>query len=77
MFFGIKVKPNSKISIITKVNHPDYDYKVNVISPPDKNKANMEIIKLISEYFNISKNSVKICKGKKSKIKLIEIIEDD
>ena len=64
------VKPNSKES---KVEYDEKDtvYYVSVKSPADKNKANKELIKLLSKYF---KKRVLIKTGLKSKIKYLEVI---
>lgn len=62
----IKVKTNSPKSEIIKQD--DY-YKVYVKSPPEKNKANEEIIKL---FYKKLKRRVRIVKGLKSKEKLLK-----
>ena len=65
----IKVQPNSKSQII----QTDIDGKIQKIylkSPAKDNKANNELIKLLSKHF---KSKVKIIKGRTSKNKTIEI----
>lgn len=63
----IKVKTNAKKSEIIEDNG---FYRVNVKSPPENNKANLEIIKLFSKKFN---KKVKIIKGLKSKEKILKL----
>ena len=65
----IKVKPSSSKQSIEK----DGDtYLVNVKSPPENNKANIELIKLLEKYF---KKSVRIKMGFKGKNKIVEVEE--
>jgi len=72
MILAIKIKPNSKESKIEEKKDIFYIYTK---SPAKENKANFEMIDLLSEYFNISKKDIHIKKGVKSKHKLIEIVE--
>ena len=65
--------PSSK-----KVNIVNIDQnflKINLVSSPQKNKANRELIEILSKHFNVKKTSVRILKGFSSPIKLIEIDE--
>lgn len=52
-------------------------YVVRLRSKPVKNSANIELINLLSEYFDIPKTSITILKGLKSKYKLIEIVDSE
>ena len=69
----VKVKPNSKTSEVLKVNEKEYIAKIK--SSPKENKANIELLNLISDYFNVSNFQVRILRGLKSKTKLLEVIE--
>ena len=64
------VKPNSDKGEI-KFDEKENTYYVSVKSPPDKNKANKEVVKLLSKHF---KKRVLIKTGLKSRIKYIEIL---
>jgi len=72
MEFPIKiiVKSNSKKEEIEYDDEKNI-YIVYVKSPAKENKANMDVIKLISKF---SGKPVKIIKGLKSKIKIIDIL---
>lgn len=67
----IIVKTNSKES---KVVFENGIYYVYTKSPAKENKANDEVIFLLSKYLDIPKISVNIKRGKKSKSKWVEII---
>ncbi|MBI5355758.1 MAG: DUF167 domain-containing protein [Candidatus Aenigmarchaeota archaeon] len=47
---------------------------VGVLSPPQKGKANKELIEKISSYFKVPKASVSILSGAGSRKKMIEVI---
>lgn len=49
-------------------------FEVWVRQPAIENKANKEIINLLSGYLNVNKSNIKLIKGKASKHKIFEII---
>ena len=56
--------------IIQTIDNKIY-IKVSVNSKPIENKANLELISIISEYFNIPKSNIEIKRGSKSRYKQI------
>ncbi len=70
----VKVKPNSKQQNIAE--QPDGSLIVHLKSPPVDGKANEELIKLLSEKFDVPKSHIKIKLGLSSRQKLIEIDTD-
>jgi len=66
----VRVKPNSREEKIEKV---ETSYVVYVKEPPQKNKANLALIKVLSEYFKVPKFQISILSGFKSKQKVVEI----
>ncbi len=71
MRISVKVKPNSKESKIEK--REDNVFLVYVKSPPFENRANQELIEIISDYFNVPKTKVSIVSGFHSREKILEI----
>ena len=69
MKISIKAKPNSKKSKLEKSKDI---YTAYLKSPAKNNKANIELIKLLSKHFKISSKNIKI-KNPTSKNKLVEI----
>lgn len=67
------VKTSAKENIIKKKG---FIYYISLKSKPFQNRANVELIDIISSYFDISKSSVVILNGLKSRKKLIEIKEE-
>jgi uncharacterized protein len=62
-------KPKTEIKEIMKNNI----IKISISSPPEKGKANKELIKFLSKEFNVQKDNIKINSGESGKIKLIKI----
>lgn len=67
----VKVKPNSKQQKIEE--QPDGSLTVHLKSPPVDGKANEELIKLLSEKFDVAKSYIRIKSGLSSRQKLVEI----
>ncbi len=70
MIIKVKVKPRSKKTTITKISNTEFEVRLK--EKAENNRANIELINLLSKYFNVLPNSIKI-KNPKSRIKLVEI----
>lgn len=70
MKISITVKTRSKKEMVEKTENK---YVVYVKEQPIENRANMALIKLLSEYFDVPKSQVAILSGTKSKQKIVEI----
>lgn len=66
----IKVIPNASKNEIIKEGSL---YKAKLTLSPEAGKANKMLIKLLSEYFNVSKSSIKIISGERSREKRISL----
>jgi uncharacterized protein len=67
----VSVKPQAKRESVTKV--ADGEYRVAVLRPAQDNQANQAVVKLLAEYFSVSKSAITILRGQRSRKKLIEI----
>jgi hypothetical protein len=67
----VTVRPGSTKPGIHRIK--DREFKVKVKSPPEKGKANKEIVERLAEYFNVSKSQIIILRGHTSRKKIIEI----
>lgn len=70
MKIKIKVTPKAKVNKVIKKNS---GYHIYTTAPPDKNKANQSIIKLLSKELNIPKSKITIIQGQKSRNKIISL----
>lgn len=79
MLIQVKVKvkqKESEIKLLPKQSFLDNDmdfYLVKVKSLPIDNKANLEIINLLSKFFKVSKKLVILKRGSSSNNKIFEI----
>jgi uncharacterized protein (TIGR00251 family) len=68
MIIQIKVHPSSGKEEITKIS--ENSYKVYLKKPAEDNKANIELLKVLKDYF---KKNAKIIKGLKSRNKIVKV----
>lgn len=68
---SIQVQPNASRNEVRCFK--DGVLHVRIAAPPVKGKANQELIKFLSEIFNVSKSELTIVKGMSSKKKIIAV----
>ena len=71
MIIHIKVKPNSSFQKIE--NFGNNRYLVYLKSAPEDNKANIELLNLLSKEFGVPAGNIEISWGRTSNEKLVEI----
>jgi len=67
----VKVKPNARIRSLQEV--ADGSWLAQIKSPPVDGKANVELIALLSDYFDCPKSAIFIKGGKSSRLKWVRI----
>ena len=67
----VKATPRAGKNEVLKISQGEY--KVKVTAVPKKGKANVVVIELLADYFDVPKSSVSIVGGKSTRVKLIEI----
>ncbi len=67
----VYVRPNSSTNSIEGLFHDEI--KIKIAAPPEKNKANRELVKFLSVKLCIPKNDIKITSGLKSNHKEITL----
>ncbi len=70
--FKVIVKPGSGESRVEGFDKERNAYRVSIKSKPQDNKANIELVKLLSK---LSKKKIRIVSGLKSREKIIETID--
>lgn len=68
----IRVRTNAPKSLIKEWDPDRKILKVDIQAPPEKGKANLEIVKLFTK---LTKKNVKIVSGLKSKTKLLKFTD--
>ena len=67
----IKVIPRSSKNSVEKIS--EGEYKVKLTAPPVDGKANEALVKLLAEYFGVSKSAVTIIGGKSTQRKMVDV----
>jgi len=67
----VSVKPHAKKDHIEAVGEGRYDAQIKAV--PAEGKANDALIKLLADYFDITRSRIKIVSGVSSRKKIIEI----
>ena len=74
MKINVKVLPSSSAESIEKID--EITYKVKVSASAQEGRANKRLRELLAQYFKVSKGNVNIIAGERSKVKIIEIINN-
>lgn len=67
----LTVSARSSKNEVTKIS--EGEYKVKLTAAPVDGKANEALIKILSDYFKVSKSSITIVGGKTAKMKMVDI----
>ncbi len=70
MKISITVKPRSSKIEVKKIS--EIEYQVKVTASPVDGEANEQLIKILSDYFDVPKTQIMIVKGKTSKKKIVK-----
>ena len=70
MIINVSVKVNSNENKLIKISESEYIAEVK--EPAEKNKANVQLIKMLSKEFNVSHKKIRI-KNLKSRKKFVKI----
>jgi len=68
---SVKVTPRAKTASI--LEDLEGNLKVKLKAPPINGRANIELIELLSNYYQVHKNKIQITKGLTSRQKIIKI----
>ena len=69
----IKVKPNADKTELQGIME-DGTWKIDIAAPPEKGKANKELIRFLAERYDVAKSNIEIVSGLTSSTKRIKII---
>lgn len=71
MRITVHVSPNAKTAQVVQLK--EGEYKVRVNAKPVDGAANIRLIEILAEHFNVSFGSIRILSGATSKDKVIEV----
>lgn len=74
LYLRVKARPGASKTVLKSIMDDD-TLKLDIAAPPEKGKANIELIRFLSEQFNTQKDEIKIISGASDKLKLIKIIK--
>ena len=73
LFLQIKVHAGAKKTEFKEILENGV-IKINISAVPEKGKANLVLIKFLSQEFAVKKNQIEIVSGKSDKNKIVKII---
>lgn len=71
-YLRIKVIPKSARNEIVETM-ADGTLKIRIAAPPERGKANAELIHFLSQSFGVDKKAISILSGKSDPVKLVKI----
>ena len=70
----VKAVPKAGKNQVKKV--AENEYKVWITATPERGKANKVLLKLLAEYFGVSKSNVQLVAGQTARIKIVDVLVD-
>ena len=74
MKISVSIKPNAKVKKIEKVD--EGRFKAWVKESPVEGKANLALVKVLADYFDVAPSRINIVSGYSSKKKIVEITKN-
>jgi uncharacterized protein (TIGR00251 family) len=75
MFLHLKAKPNARQNSLQRL--ADGTLQVRIKAPAQDGKANEEIVKFLSEFFDLPKSAIRVVTGHGAPFKKIEVNAED
>ena len=72
MKINVKAKPRAREDKIEKID--EQNFVVSVTEPPVQGRANLAIVKVLADYFQVSQSQVRLISGFTSSQKVFEIM---
>ncbi len=73
MRINVKVTPNAKVPELVKIDDKNYHAKVNARA--SEGKANIRLVEMLSDHFDVPKSHIQIVRGLKSREKTVDILQ--
>jgi uncharacterized protein (TIGR00251 family) len=66
------VTPRASKNEVIKIS--EGEFKVKLTAPPVDGAANEMLVKVLADYFDVTKSSIKIVGGKSARVKIVDIL---
>jgi uncharacterized protein YggU (UPF0235/DUF167 family) len=71
----VRVHPGSRLTKVERLT--DDEYRVHVLSRPEKGRANRDVAAALANYFGLPAGRVRIVRGERSRVKLVALDVDE
>ncbi|HUU38052.1 MAG TPA: DUF167 domain-containing protein [Candidatus Desulfaltia sp.] len=71
----VRVHPGSRLTRVEKL--AEDEYRVHVLSPPEKGRANRDVAAALADYFGLPAGRVRIVRGERSRVKFVALEADE
>jgi uncharacterized protein (TIGR00251 family) len=71
----VHVRPSSRLTRVEKL--AEDEYRVDVLSPPEKGRANRDVVAALADYFGLPAGRVRIVRGERSRVKFVALEADE
>lgn len=75
MFLHLKAKPNARQNSLQRL--ADGTLQVKIKAPAQDGKANEELVKFLSDFFDLPKSAIRVVTGHSTPFKKIELDADE
>jgi uncharacterized protein YggU (UPF0235/DUF167 family) len=75
MLIKVKAKPKAKEEYVKRLGEDFYEVAVKEV--PERGRANARIVELLSMYFGVKKDRIKLVAGETSKSKLFQVLGEE
>ncbi len=71
----VRVHPGSRRTGVERL--AEDEFRVHVLSPPEKGRANKDVVAALGDYFGLPAGRIRIVRGEKSRVKMIALYSDE
>lgn len=71
MKITVEARPGQKVALVEEIG--ERRYRVKIDAPAKENKANLRLLEIVAEHFQVPMRCVRFVAGVKSKNKVLEV----
>jgi hypothetical protein len=73
-FLSVRVRPAARRAKVEKLG--PLEYKVHVTAPPEKGRANREVLETLASHLDIPVSRLRLVRGAASRIKTVAVVQE-